>query len=148
MRITKLFAFVAAAALFSVACEPITGGGEEQKPDTTTITLSVDNSVVGIDSAVTFTVMNGEEDVTSECTFYNAATDEVVSNPYTTPMEEGIFEFYATWGFYQSNTVAVEVTTETASSPIPSLSIWISTLLAPMIPPTRPKLSAITINLL
>lgn len=111
MRITKLFAFVAAAALFSVACEPITGGGEEQKPDTTTITLSVDNSVVGIDSAVTFTVMNGEEDVTSECTFYNAATDEVVSNPYTTPMEEGIFEFYATWGFYQSNTVAVEVTT-------------------------------------
>ena len=59
MRITKLFAFVAAAALFSVACEPTTGGGEEQKPDTTTITLSVDNSVVGIDSAVTFTVMNG-----------------------------------------------------------------------------------------
>lgn len=111
MRITKLFAFVAAAALLSVACELTTSGGEEQKPDTTTITLTTSSDIVGIDSELTFTVVKGEEDVTSECTFYNAATDEVVSNPFTAPMEECVMEFYATWGFYQSNTVAVEVTT-------------------------------------
>lgn len=111
MRITKLFAFVAAASLLSVACELTTSGGEEQKPDTTTITLTTSSDIVGIDSELTFTVVKGEEDVTAQCTFYNAATNEVVSNPFTAPMEECVMEFYATWGFYQSNTVAVEVTT-------------------------------------
>ncbi len=112
MKITKLLASIAVVSLFGVACDTTgEGGGKEPQPDTTTILLTVDKEMPGIDTEITFTVMKGEEDITASCTFYNAATNEVVTNPFTTPSESCAMEFYATWGFYQSNTVSVEVST-------------------------------------
>ncbi len=114
MKATRFFALLAAAATLGTACETTETPGEDDKgnkPDTTTIELSVDNDLPSIEEQITFTVTHNGEDVTAQSTIYNAADNSVVSNPYTTPSETCSLEFYAQWGFYESDRISVEVST-------------------------------------
>lgn len=112
MKTTRFFALLAAVATLGAACE--SGDKSEpdgSKPDATTIELTVDNLLPSIDEQITFTVKRNGEDVTSEATIYKVDDNTVVSNPYTTPSEACTLEFYAQWGFYESNHITVEVST-------------------------------------
>lgn len=112
MKITKFFTFIAAIAAFAVACD----SGENQKnpePDTNLLTIEAEEPTVRIDQQLGFTVKFNGEDVTSEATIYNLADNSVVENPFTAPSEVCEFQFYATYGFYESEPITVEVVTGT-----------------------------------
>lgn len=111
MKATRFFALLAAVATLGAACESGEKPQGGNKPDATTIKLNVDNDLPSIDEQITFTVTCNGEDVTAEATIYNIEGNTVVSNPYTTPSEACTLEFYAQWGFYESEPITVEVST-------------------------------------
>lgn len=108
MRLTKIFAFIAAAATFAVGC----GGDEPDSGKTPTggATLKADVLSVEVNNPITFTVIDSEgNDITAEATIYDKTHDFVaVSNPYT-PTEDGKYEFYAVAGNAITETIEVTV---------------------------------------
>lgn len=112
MKLFKFFALIVAAATF-VACDNNGGDGtkEPPKPDTNIVTIEAASQTVRIEQELAFTVKFNGEDVTAESTIYNAANNEVVSNPFVAPSESCEMQFYATYGFYESEPIVIEVVT-------------------------------------
>lgn len=84
-------------------------------PQPTAITLTANTTTItanGTD-AVTFTVMQGTNDVTSQCVFYQVVGtgSQIAANPFTT-ITAGTYDFYATYGSgteaLTSNTIRIE----------------------------------------
>ncbi|MBE6345664.1 MAG: agmatine deiminase family protein [Lentimicrobiaceae bacterium] len=93
--------------------------GSEPEPEPTpepgSITLTANTTTItanGTD-AVTFTVMQGTNDVTSQCVFYQVVGtgSQIAANPFTT-ITAGNYDFYATYGSgteaLTSNTIRIE----------------------------------------
>lgn len=109
MKITKFFALMFATASV-VACEksstPDTPPAPEPIPGD--LVLKASKTSVEVGQEITFTATIDSEDVTATSVIYNAANNEVVTNPYTAEAEGDMY-FYAKNGDKQSNTVNVTV---------------------------------------
>lgn len=113
MKLTKFLALFCAASALFVACDPNDQNDPtpEPTPDPTgDLVLSVSPEVGEVGSPITFTVKQGDVDVTTmeDLEIYETENYTVVSNPFT-PTIDGEYTFYAVLGPNVSNRVTVTV---------------------------------------
>lgn len=108
MKITKLFALIAAAATLSVACEG--ENNSEGNGATGGATLKATPQSVEVNNPISFTLIAEDgTDITADAKIYDKTHDFVeVSNPFT-PTEDGKYEFYAVAGNIITESIFVTV---------------------------------------
>lgn len=111
MKLTKFLALFCAASALLVACDPDDQNTPEPTPDPTgDLVLSVSPETGEVGSPITFTVMQGDVDVTTmeDLEIYETENYTEVSNPFT-PTIDGEYTFYAVLGPHVSNRVTINV---------------------------------------
>lgn len=96
------------AALVTVSCS----GNTDPEGDGLLLSLQADRTelVAGTDECVTFTVLNGEEDVTMSATVTCVSDNGTVEGNVFTPQEAGLYVFVASYEGKESEEVKVTVT--------------------------------------